>query len=335
MKANKPLVSVIICTYDEGRIKDLEDCLKSLLEQDFNDFEILIVVDHNERLYRNLKERLNNQKVEVILNNSPRRGQASTMNRGIEKSHGEIVCFIDDDAVASRNWLSKIVDTYDANTVSVGGRIEPLWIGRKPSYLPEEFYWLIGATGNYLGKNAREVRNLWSGNISYRKSLFNIVGYFKEDLGMANDPLFQGEDAEFGLRLRKLTGKSVRYNPEAVVYHKIRSERVKFISLLKRAFEQGYAKAYIKKAYKNTDALSVEQDYLKLLFKSCLKRLKLTVFGPRRSEAAQQLVFTVTATSIVLLGFMVGLLKVKRIDFHRNQVNNINGVTKELIARHI
>jgi glycosyltransferase involved in cell wall biosynthesis len=311
MGTNMPLASVIVCSYDEGRVKDLEDCVRSLLEQDFEDFEVLVVVDHNEKVYRILRERLSDQKFKVILNDSPHMGQASTMNCGVRESRGEIVCFIDDDAVASRNWLSKLVCAYDANTVAVGGRIEPIWIGRKPSYLPEEFYWMIGATGKYLDKGVREVRNLWSGNISYRKSLLSTVGFFREDLGKTKYALLQGEDAEFGLRLLKLTGRSVKYVPEAVVYHKVRGERVKLSSLLKRAFGQGYTKAYIKKIYKGVDALSVERDYMKLLLKSSLKRLKHMIFGPRRGEAIKQLAFTIMATSTVLIGFISGLLRAK------------------------
>jgi glycosyltransferase involved in cell wall biosynthesis len=311
MDTNKPLASVIVCSYDEGRVRDLEDCVRSLLEQDFEDFEILVVVDHNEKLYEILRERLSDQKVRVIFNDSPRRGQASTMNCGVRESRGEIICFIDDDAVASRNWLSKLVGAYDASTIAVGGRIEPIWIGGKPNYLPEEFYWMVGATGNYLEKGVREVRNLWSGNISYRRSLFNTVGFFREDLGRAKDTPLQGEDAEFGLRLLKLTGRSVKYVPEAVVYHKVHGERVKLNSLLKRAFGQGYTKAYIKKAYKGVDALSIERDYMKLLLKSSLKRLKHMIFGPERREAIKHLAFIVMATSTVLIGFISGLLRAK------------------------
>jgi glycosyltransferase involved in cell wall biosynthesis len=293
-------------------MKDLDDCIESLLNQNFNDFEILVVVDHNERLYESLKRKFVDPKIKIILNNSQHKGQASTMNRGVEKARGDIVCFLDDDAVASESWLSKIVHAYDEDTWAVGGRIEPMWIGIEPSYLPKEFYWMVGATGGYLPSDGdiKEVRNLWSGNISYRKSLFNKVGFFREDLGEAGDPLFQGEDAEFGLRILKLTGKGIKYAPDAVVYHKIRSERIKFRQLLKRAFEQGYAKAYIRKVHRDIDALTVERNYLKFLFKSSLGRLKCIILGPDRLTALKQLLFIVTATLIVLLGFVYALIRV-------------------------
>jgi hypothetical protein len=108
-----------------------------------------------------------------------------------------------------------------------------------------------------------------------------------------------------------LTGRSVKYVPEAVVYHKVHGERVKLNSLLKRAFGQGYTKAYIKKAYKGVDALSIERDYMKLLLKSSLKRLKHMIFGPERREAIKHLAFIVMATSTVLIGFISGLLRAK------------------------
>ena len=306
----KPTVSIIVCTYDENRIKDLDECINSLLRQQYNDFEILIVVDHNEDLYRVLVGRYNDQRIRIILN-TLERGQAASMNQGIINARGEIVCFIDDDAIADESWLLELVKNYDKETYAVGGCIKPLWLSEKPSYLPEEFYWMIGATGNYLPDQVTEVRNLWSGNISYRKEVFNRIGLFSQDLGLAGDPLFQGEDAEFGLRLLKATGKSVKYVPTAVVYHKVYADRIKIDALFKRAYEQGFAKAYIWKCHGGTKSLSVEHDYLKFLVKSCIRKLKRLVFGPYRIQELSRLAFIILATTTVIIGFIIGLFKAR------------------------
>jgi len=309
MVAGNPKASIIICTYNKGRMEDLIQCLASLLNQKFRDFEILAVVDHNEKLYKTLATKYSASKVRVLLNNSKNIGQASTMNCGVKNSSGDIMCFIDDDAIADENWLSELMKGYDDDTCAVGGRIEPLWIDNKPSYLPEEFYWMIGATGSYLSSEVREVRNLWSGNISYGKTVFDKVGLFSEDLGEAGSPLFQGEDAEFSMKLLRTLGKAVKYIPTALVYHKVHGDRVKFKSLLKRAYGQGYAKAYIRKLHNNVNALSVEQEYLRLLFKSSLKRLKRISFGPGRIDALKQLTFTFVATITVFFGFISGSIR--------------------------
>jgi len=49
------------------------------------------------------------------------------------------VAFIDDDAVADRDWLLNILKNYDtANVVGVGGLIIPLWESSRPIWFPEK-----------------------------------------------------------------------------------------------------------------------------------------------------------------------------------------------------
>ena len=233
-----PRASIVICTCDETRMKDLDECIRSLLNQSLHEFEIIIVVDHNQRLYRALSEKYARSSVSVMLNDSSILGQASSMSWGLKNSRGGIVCFIDDDAIADVDWFSRLMSAYDDDTVAAGGRIEPLWIGGRPGYLPEEFYWMIGATGDFLLDNIGGTRNLWSCNVSYRRTLVDEVGLLSDSVGLGNGSrLFQGEDTEFGVRLSKITGKGVRYVPEARVYHKIHSNRLRLRWFFKRAYE--------------------------------------------------------------------------------------------------
>ena len=118
--AQTPKASVVVCTYDRLRIADLEACVASLLGQQYEDFEILVTVDHNKAMYDTLARKFEHSKVKVVPNDSKKRGQASTMNCGLSNSHGEIVCFIDDDAIASKEWLWTLVSGYDRSTLGVG-----------------------------------------------------------------------------------------------------------------------------------------------------------------------------------------------------------------------
>jgi GT2 family glycosyltransferase len=284
-----------------------------MLEQSYKDFEVIIVVDHNVELFEILSEKYTTEsRVKVVLNNLGR-GLSQCMNFGILRAEGSIVCFIDDDAVADKNWLKELAKAYnnDDGACAVGGRIEPLWVAGRPDYLPEEFYWMIGVTGNYLSNGVCEVRNLWSGNVSYKKYVFEKVGLFSPNLGRAGNSLLQGEDAEFGLRLLKFMKKGVKYVSTAVVYHKIYDDRVRLGSLVNRAFEQGYAKAYIRRLHGDLDALAVERSYLKLIIKWNLKKLSRLVLGPRRLVAVKQLAFTIIAIVTVLLGFLSGMFRAK------------------------
>jgi glycosyltransferase involved in cell wall biosynthesis len=293
-------------------MSDLRSCVASILKQQYSDFEILIVVDHHEQLYKILSSEYDDARVRILFNDSNNRGQGSTMNWGARNSRGGIVCFIDDDAIASERWLSELVSEYDVDTLGVGGRIEPLWITKKPRYLPEEFLWMIGATGNYLPGKPTDTRNLWSANASYKRSLLDQLGGFSETFrGGQGSLLFQGECAEFGLRIHKMTGGHLRYVPAAIVYHKIAGHRVMLPWLIERAYRQGYSKAYIGKLHAGRHALSAERDYLASLFNSNTKRLGRVVVGPKRKPALGQFAFTVLVIATVLIGFMIGLAEAK------------------------
>ena len=304
---NGPKASVVVCTYDEARGRDLEECVASLLKQKVRPLELVVVVDHNHRLYDYLSGKYRDPRIKVVLNDSQNTGQASSMNYGIKTCLAPIICFIDDDSIADEDWLLRIMDAHDDETLCVGGRIEPLWIGEKPTYLPEEFFWLVGSTGSFLLDSDDQVRNLWSSNISYKAKVFAEVGLFSESLGRSGDQLFQGEDTEFALRVIKVTGKRARYTPDAIVSHRIRPYRIRLRSLLKRAYLQGYAKAYISKLHRELGTLSVEKDYLQGLLVSGCAKLPRVALGPKRIRAFEELTFTAVVVATVLLGYVVGL----------------------------
>ncbi|MDY7081729.1 MAG: glycosyltransferase family 2 protein, partial [Halobacteria archaeon] len=105
--------------------------------------------------------------------------------------------------------------------VAAGGRIEPEWVaeGGKAEYIPEEFYFLIGATHRGFQEEEGEVRNTFGANLSYKKDEFLKLGGMKL-AGLGPDAL-QGRETEWCARMEEEYGMGVIYNPNAVVYHKI------------------------------------------------------------------------------------------------------------------
>lgn len=88
----KPLVSVIIPTYN--RNKELESALESVLNQSYQKIEIIVVDDSPENeLPEWIKE---NNKIQVIENEENLGGSVSR-NKGIRRSNGELIAFLDDD----------------------------------------------------------------------------------------------------------------------------------------------------------------------------------------------------------------------------------------------
>jgi len=273
-------ISVIISTYLHERLNDFLELSESISKQTYKDIEKIVVVDGNYELYAEIKSHmhsLGNNDVKVLYNEK-KSGLASSRNAGIKNASGNIVAFIDDDAVAAKDWIERLVSVYrDSNVIGVGGKILPLWMSSEPNCLPEELYWIIGATYKGFPEYMTKVRNLFGSNMSFKREVFEKVGSFDENLGRKGESQLQAEEAEFCIRVSRRLGKVV-YTPEAIVYHKVFSNRTRFGYIIKRAFWQGYSKAAINSRYKS-DVLSTESDYLKqLLFKfypSAVKKLKV------------------------------------------------------------
>lgn len=302
--------SVVICTYDFNRIKDLDECVQSVLKQSYKNFELIVVVDNNPELFKIVyaKYHLEHACSKIILNTSCR-GLSESMNYGVHHSEGDVVCFIDDDAVAHENWLKEMHDTYiEKDAYGVGGRIVPVWLCNEPDFIPREFQWLIGSTDSLYPSKVAEVRNFWSSNASFEKEVIVGFGPFLTGLGRQGRRLLQGEDAEYGIRILKHSSRGMFYNPRAIVYHKVYPERSRLKNLLRRAFEQGYSKSIISRLHSDCNPISVEKDYLStLLRKVLLGYIKQILSGPCRSKAIKRIFFMLVAIFVVLAGFTIGL----------------------------
>jgi len=260
-------ISIIICTYTLERLNDLFELLESVKRQSYKDFDILIVVDGNRELYDLLSSRLNSwhaDNIKVILN-EVNKGLSYSRNRGINSASGDVIAFIDDDATADEHWLQNLASVYkDFDAVGVGGKVLPLWLNGASDYFPEELYWIVGATHSSFLETEKlsHVRNLFGGNMSFKRGIFKKVGLFNQDFGRKANFQIQAEETEFCMRLTTKLGKEVIYNPKAIVYHKVFPARTKMRFLIRRAFWQGYSKSLLSSMYKS-DALSAESAYLR------------------------------------------------------------------------
>ena len=117
----KPKVSIIIRTKNEERW--IGPCLKSVFEQDFRDFEV-VVVDNQSTDGTLVK--LKQFQVKVVTINSYRPGAA--INTGIRASSGEIIVILSGHCIpASTNWLRQLVSNFDEDDVAgVYGRQLPM-----------------------------------------------------------------------------------------------------------------------------------------------------------------------------------------------------------------
>ncbi|MCD6133879.1 MAG: glycosyltransferase [Deltaproteobacteria bacterium] len=245
--------SVVICSYG-GNEHLVKRCIYALEHQTRLPDEILLVVDTEQEM--EMYTELLNGGVKVVY--SGKKGLAAARNKGIEESEGEIVAFIDDDAVADENWLYEIVKSFSGSSDAavVGGPVKPIFRGKK---IKEKLNWIIGCTSN----NPPTERPIGC-NMAFDKRVFNTMGGFNENLGRVKEKLAIGEETELFLRIKKyMPDAKIVFNPDAIVYHEVPARRTKLGYMLRRAYEEGLAKAVIGKKY----GLDTEQNYLKYYLK--------------------------------------------------------------------
>jgi glycosyltransferase involved in cell wall biosynthesis len=109
----KPTISIILCTYN--RAKYLTDCINSVLQQTFQDFEIIVVDDGSQdntfEIVNGYLQKFNNIRYLKHQN----RKLAYARNAGIQASFGNYITFIDSDDTYKPNHLESRLEFMKAN----------------------------------------------------------------------------------------------------------------------------------------------------------------------------------------------------------------------------
>ncbi|AZQ33728.1 glycosyltransferase family 2 protein [Streptomyces cyaneochromogenes] len=260
-----PDISVVICVYTEDRWEDILAAVSSVRAQSYPALETLLVVDHNEALLDRLtKEYKEAADVRVLANAGPR-GLSAGRNTGIASSYGEVIAFLDDDAVAERDWLRHFAAGYaDPRVMAVGGRTEPIWAsGRRPHWFPEEFDWVVGCTYRGLPSGRVKVRNVLGGNASFRRTAFDFAGGFATGIGRDGDRLPLGcEETELCIRLTRARPDAVLLiDDRAVIHHRVPEAREHFRYFRTRAYAEGLSKALVARSVGADKGLESERRY--------------------------------------------------------------------------
>jgi len=298
-------VSVIVSTYSENKLKYVRDCVESLKGQSVMPCEIILALDPKPALVDFYRAKFSND-VRIVV--SSRVGLSNARNAGVKSARGEIVAFIDDDAVADVDWIRNLADNYaDPEVVGVGGYIEPVWDGGCPIWFPAELNWIVGCSYKGLPEHRAPVRNPIGCNMSFRRSVFDVVGYFRPDVGRFGRMLLAGEEPELSMRiLTKFPKSRIIYEPSAVVYHRVPRDRRKLTYFVRRSFYQGISIArFMPRETTIREGLSSENDYLKYLIKVAVPSKAKDAY---KLENLSQLIIMSLSTSAVLVGFLVGKL---------------------------
>jgi len=258
-------ISVVVCVYTEDRWEDILAAVDSVRAQSRPALETLLVVDHNQALLDRLsKEYKETEGVRVLANAGPR-GLSAGRNTGIAASYGDVIAFLDDDAVAEPDWLLHFAEGYeDPLVMAVGGRTMPIWAsGRRPAWFPEEFDWVVGCTYKGLPPGRVQVRNVLGGNASFRRSAFDAAGGFATGIGRDGDKRPLGcEETELCIRLTRARPEAILLiDDRAVIHHRVPEAREHFAYFRTRTYAEGLSKALVARSVGADKGLESERRY--------------------------------------------------------------------------
>ena len=237
MKNNNPIqFSIIVPVYN--RPQETEELLASLLQQTYQDFEIIIVEDGSsvlsEKVVRNYMDKLT---IKYFYKENSGPGQSR--NYGMQRTSGNYFIILDSDVVVPKNYLQIVYNRLQNHFVDAFGGPDAAMddftpIQKAINYAMTSFF----TTGGIRGKNeSMEKFHPRSFNMGISKEVFDKTKGFSK--------LRFGEDIDFSIRIMA-EGFTTALFTDAFVYHKRRNSLKQFF---KQVYNSGIARINLYKRH--------------------------------------------------------------------------------------
>ena len=172
------------------------------------------------------------------------------INIGVKNARGEIIACTDGDCILDKDWLKNIVKHFEANPIigAVGGPYLP---SKQKELFAETFAyysqsWFPRTTGYTMNPF-----KLGTGNVAFRRRLFDEIGWFDESIGMGTSKIKGGNDNDFNFRIMD-AGYKLFFADDVVIFHKFRGFRDNSGEEFRRGI---YSTRYYKQEHAHVSAM--------------------------------------------------------------------------------
>ncbi len=224
----KPLVSIIIVNHNGYHL--LNDCLKSIIANKYSNYEIIIADNgsHDKSITKIKKDFQKYLSKITLIDLKQNLGPAIARNLAFNKSHGEIIAFLDNDTKVDPNWIIEALSHFQKNP-KIGIVQSKLLLMDNPKQIDYVGEWLgtlgfLHSVGTYgeIDKhqydNTKYILAAKSAGMFIRRQAFINAGKFDQDYF-----IFM-EETDLGWRTW-LQGYQNTFAPKSIVYHKFSSSK--------------------------------------------------------------------------------------------------------------
>lgn len=295
-------MSVIVST--RNRADQLGLCLDALIcQQDLTQeaYEVIVVDNGSSDRTRQVVEAARQQSNRIRYVREERLGLSIARNTGVAQAGGEIICFIDDDAIPAPGCIAAIFSSFDDPRVAcVGGKIVASWPdGAVPDWFTPRYAHVVAQTS--FGETARWLKKNefpFGANISFRKEILQRLGGFDENLGKRGENNIWGEEIDLCQRLQE-DGLGFFYNPQATVSHIVGPNRATRRYFVDTIFGKGVTEGYQKLTHKGRGIFA-----LYLLLKACRLAIVSTCYLLARAWLSEARQFRLRCTIAWCAGYL-------------------------------
>jgi len=178
-RLKKPLVSVIIPTYNRGWV--VQEAIDSVLDQDFRDYELIVVDDGSDD---NTREILGAYGKAITVLQQPNRGVSAARNRGIAEAAGRLIAFLDSDDLWLPRKLTTQVKFFAENADAVINQTQEIWIRNGVRVNPKKRHHKFSGM---IFERSLALCLVSPSAVMIKKCLFDAVGVFDEQLPACED----------------------------------------------------------------------------------------------------------------------------------------------------
>jgi glycosyltransferase involved in cell wall biosynthesis len=175
-----PKVSVIIPTYNRARL--VGNAIQSILDQTFQDFEVIVVDDGSDD---NTRDVISNFGEKVIYIYQENKERSVARNNGMRHAKGHYITFLDSDDIYLPDKLQVQVESMEKNSDFGMSYSYSIWLNEVGEYLHT---WRDDLNGRIFPELMQARHNkITVPSVMIRRAVLEDVGYFNESINTCED----------------------------------------------------------------------------------------------------------------------------------------------------